>query len=203
MIAKSNDDLRQEVDKIEFLKIYPLLTLFLCQALTSALLTSLLLLLLHFLLLFVTGIRYAIDSILSVGFPSSKTASLAVYLSHPKVGCRIDKNNTFYILLLLFPLIIINFKLLVSFILEFRTFIYESSLRIHLFFIFSASDTSLSLFLSFSLSLSHSHLFSFPLLSTSKSTGLIQLIPDATSLDGLKKSKSFPGSLRGHFTKVW
>ena len=166
MIAKSNDDLRQEVDKIEFLKIYPLLTFFLCQALTSTLLTSLLLLLLHFLLLllFVTGIRYAIDSILSVGFPSSKTASLAVYLSHPKVGCRIDKNNTFYILLLLFPLIIINFKLLVSFILEFRTFIYESSLRIHLFFIFSASDTSLSLFLSFS----HSHSL-FPTLTYSLS----------------------------------
>jgi hypothetical protein len=42
-----------------------------------------------------------------------------------------------------------------------------------------------------------------PLLySTSKTTGLIQLIPDAVSLDGLKKKPEYPGSLRKHFEQV-
>jgi hypothetical protein len=38
--------------------------------------------------------------------------------------------------------------------------------------------------------------------STSKTTGLIQLIPDAVSIDGLKKRADYPGSLRKHFEKV-
>ena len=42
-------------------------------------------------------------------------------------------------------------------------------------------------------------LFTYRIMSTSKSTGLIELIPNATSLDGLKKRESWPGSLRAHF----
>lgn len=40
---------------------------------------------------------------------------------------------------------------------------------------------------------------SYTILSTSKNTGLIQLIPDSQSLDALKKGDQWPGSLRGHF----
>jgi phosphatidylinositol 4-kinase len=39
-------------------------------------------------------------------------------------------------------------------------------------------------------------LHSYKILSTSKSTGLIELIPDAISIDGLKKKPDFPGDLR-------
>jgi hypothetical protein len=50
-----------------------------------------------------------------------------------------------------------------------------------------------------------SHDFPCPislLYSTSKTTGLIQLIPDAVSIDGLKKKAEYPGSLRKHFEQV-
>lgn len=43
----------------------------------------------------------------------------------------------------------------------------------------------------------------YKILSTSQSTGLIQLIPNAVSLDGLKKSKGYPGSLRGYFEQTF
>ena len=46
-------------------------------------------------------------------------------------------------------------------------------------------------------------LYTYRILSTSKSTGLIQLIPDAISLDGLKKRPDYPGSLRMHFEKSY
>eukprot|EP01038_Epipyxis_sp_PR26KG_P015739 gene15739-21306_t len=39
----------------------------------------------------------------------------------------------------------------------------------------------------------------YRILSTSKTTGLIELIPNAISLDGLKKSPEYPGSLRKYF----
>lgn len=39
-------------------------------------------------------------------------------------------------------------------------------------------------------------LHTYKILSTSKSTGLIELIPDSTSIDGLKKKDDFPGDLR-------
>lgn len=39
-------------------------------------------------------------------------------------------------------------------------------------------------------------LHSYKILSTSKSTGLIELIPDSTSIDGLKKKSDFPGNLK-------
>jgi phosphatidylinositol 4-kinase len=42
-------------------------------------------------------------------------------------------------------------------------------------------------------------MLSYRIVSTSKNTGLIQLIPDAISLDGLKKSPQWPGTLRAHF----
>lgn len=42
-------------------------------------------------------------------------------------------------------------------------------------------------------------LYTYRIVSTSKSTGLIQLIPDAFSLDSLKKQASWPGSLRLFF----
>lgn len=41
--------------------------------------------------------------------------------------------------------------------------------------------------------------FPYKILSTSKSTGLIELIPDASSLDGLKKMPMWPGSLASFF----
>lgn len=40
-------------------------------------------------------------------------------------------------------------------------------------------------------------------MSTSKTTGLIELITDATSLDGLKKKESFPGSLGDWYKSVY
>jgi phosphatidylinositol kinase/protein kinase (PI-3 family) len=46
-------------------------------------------------------------------------------------------------------------------------------------------------------------LLSYRIVSTSKSTGLIQLIPDAISLDGLKKGDSWPGTLRAHFEQKY
>ena len=46
-------------------------------------------------------------------------------------------------------------------------------------------------------------LHTYKILSTTQSTGLIQLIPNATSIDGLKKSKDFPGSLRAYFEKTY
>jgi len=46
-------------------------------------------------------------------------------------------------------------------------------------------------------------LYTYTILSTSQSTGLIQLIPNATSLDGLKKSNGYPGSLRSYFETTY
>lgn len=46
-------------------------------------------------------------------------------------------------------------------------------------------------------------LLTYKILSTSKSTGVIQLIPNATSLDGLKKKEGYPGSLRSYFLKTY
>eukprot|EP00602_Paraphysomonas_sp_CaronLab_P002946 CAMPEP_0185031036 /NCGR_PEP_ID=MMETSP1103-20130426/18268_1 /TAXON_ID=36769 /ORGANISM="Paraphysomonas bandaiensis, Strain Caron Lab Isolate" /LENGTH=741 /DNA_ID=CAMNT_0027566391 /DNA_START=414 /DNA_END=2639 /DNA_ORIENTATION=+ len=43
----------------------------------------------------------------------------------------------------------------------------------------------------------------YKIVSTSKSTGLIQLIPDSISLDGLKKGAHWPGTLRGHFERTY
>lgn len=40
-------------------------------------------------------------------------------------------------------------------------------------------------------------------MSTSKTTGLIELITDATSLDGLKKKESYPGSLADWYKSVY
>lgn len=42
-------------------------------------------------------------------------------------------------------------------------------------------------------------LYTYRILSTSKTTGLIELITDCISLDGLKKKEDYPGSLRLHF----
>jgi len=44
-------------------------------------------------------------------------------------------------------------------------------------------------------------LHTYQILSTSKSTGLIELIPNAISIDGLKKKADFPGSLRAWYEK--
>jgi phosphatidylinositol 4-kinase len=46
-------------------------------------------------------------------------------------------------------------------------------------------------------------LYTYRILSTTKSTGLIQLIPDAISIDELKKSPDYAGSLRSHFEKTF
>jgi hypothetical protein len=46
-------------------------------------------------------------------------------------------------------------------------------------------------------------LYSYQIMSTSKTTGLIQLIPDSISIDALKKQPSWPGSLRGHFEQSY
>lgn len=48
-------------------------------------------------------------------------------------------------------------------------------------------------------------LHTYRILSTSKSTGLIEYINNATSIDGLKKSDDFPakGGLRQYFIKVY
>lgn len=43
------------------------------------------------------------------------------------------------------------------------------------------------------------YLYTYGILSASKTTGLIELIPNSSSLDGLKKSEGYPGSLRGYF----
>lgn len=48
-----------------------------------------------------------------------------------------------------------------------------------------------------------SWLFTYTILSTSQSTGLIELIPDAISLDGLKKKDAYPGSLRAYFEMTY
>lgn len=42
-------------------------------------------------------------------------------------------------------------------------------------------------------------LHTYKILSTSKTTGIIQLIPNANSIDGLKKEPKFPGNLRAYF----
>lgn len=42
-------------------------------------------------------------------------------------------------------------------------------------------------------------LYTYCILSTSKTTGLIELIPDAISLDGLKKKNGYPKTLRKYF----
>jgi hypothetical protein len=46
-------------------------------------------------------------------------------------------------------------------------------------------------------------MFTYTILSTSQSTGLIELIPDAVSLDGLKKKENYPGSLRKYFETTY
>lgn len=46
-------------------------------------------------------------------------------------------------------------------------------------------------------------LYTYKILSTSQRTGLIQLIPNAVSLDGLKKSESFRGNLRLYFENTY
>ena len=43
----------------------------------------------------------------------------------------------------------------------------------------------------------------YRILSTSKETGLIELLKDATSIDGLKKSDGYPGDLRSYFELVY
>lgn len=46
-------------------------------------------------------------------------------------------------------------------------------------------------------------LYTYRILSTTKSTGLIQLIPDAISIDELKKSNTYAGSLRKHYEQTF
>jgi hypothetical protein len=46
-------------------------------------------------------------------------------------------------------------------------------------------------------------LYTYKIISTSKTTGLIQLIPDAISLDAVKKQSTWPGSLRAYFQQVY
>jgi phosphatidylinositol 4-kinase len=46
-------------------------------------------------------------------------------------------------------------------------------------------------------------LHTYEIISISKTTGLIQLIPNAISLDELKKQENFAGSLRKHFEKIY
>lgn len=46
-------------------------------------------------------------------------------------------------------------------------------------------------------------LYTYRILSTSKATGLIQLIPNAISIDALKKQSSWPGTLRGYFEATY
>ena len=46
-------------------------------------------------------------------------------------------------------------------------------------------------------------LYTYTILSTSQCTGLIQLIPNASSLDGLKKKTGYPGSLRAYFETTY
>ncbi len=44
-------------------------------------------------------------------------------------------------------------------------------------------------------------ILTYRILSTSKTTGLIELIPDSTSIDGLKKKSDFPVSLRAWYER--
>ena len=46
-------------------------------------------------------------------------------------------------------------------------------------------------------------LLAYTIMSTSQTTGLIQLIPNAQSLDAMKKSDYWPGSLRAYFEKTY
>ena len=46
-------------------------------------------------------------------------------------------------------------------------------------------------------------LLSYTIMSTSQTTGLIELIPNSQSFDALKKSDYWPGSLRGYFEKTY
>jgi phosphatidylinositol 4-kinase len=46
-------------------------------------------------------------------------------------------------------------------------------------------------------------LHTYRILSTSKTTGIIQLIPNAISIDGLKKEAAYPGSLRAYFENTY
>jgi phosphatidylinositol 4-kinase len=46
-------------------------------------------------------------------------------------------------------------------------------------------------------------LLAYTIMSTSQTTGLIELIPNAQSLDAMKKSAYWPGSLRGYFEKTY
>jgi phosphatidylinositol 4-kinase len=46
-------------------------------------------------------------------------------------------------------------------------------------------------------------LYTYRILSTSKTTGIIQLIPNAISLDGLKKEPTYPGSLKAYFDMTY
>lgn len=46
-------------------------------------------------------------------------------------------------------------------------------------------------------------LHTYRIVSASKTTGLIELITDSISLDGLKKKSDYPGSLRLHFEKSY
>lgn len=43
----------------------------------------------------------------------------------------------------------------------------------------------------------------YTILSTSKSTGIIQLIPDAYSIDSIKKREDFPGNLRAYYEQLY
>ena len=43
----------------------------------------------------------------------------------------------------------------------------------------------------------------YKIISTGNSTGLIAFLTDAISFDGLKKSNDYPGTLRGHFEKIY
>jgi len=45
--------------------------------------------------------------------------------------------------------------------------------------------------------------FTYRILSTSKNTGMLELIRDAISLDALKKQPNYPGSLRRHFEQTY
>lgn len=46
-------------------------------------------------------------------------------------------------------------------------------------------------------------IYTYTILSTSKSTGLIELIPDAYSIDSIKKRSDFPGSLRLYYEQLY
>lgn len=48
-----------------------------------------------------------------------------------------------------------------------------------------------------------SWIFTYRILSASQTTGLIELIPDSTSIDGLKKKDKYPGSLRKYYEQAY